>query len=480
MTTAVRSCPPRVLYVPDHTGTYGDEVLDLAATVGLHLDDDQRVVTDSLYAHDEHGELVCTEAGVAAPRQNVKTHTAKAAALADLVLFREPDCLWTAHLRDTSNDSFRNAHGTGLADLFESFDGLRRMVERSGIVDSDGEKSITLRPRAAGEPRPTLHFVTRSERGGRGLSGRRVTFDEALFLKPSMTSAMLPILSAQSMAGGVQVRYLGSPGLPSSKVWRDVRDRGRSGLERAMCWVEWGSLEAPCEGVDCRHVPGTPGCALDREDLVRQANLAVDRRIDIRFVMTTERGGMEPEDFMRERLGWWLDPASSGGALDVQRWDELADPHAERGTPTFGVDVDEDRRAWIAVAWKRADGHTQVQLTGPHLSPLELDDRVARLTSSWGGRVASGSDLAGATMCRAGDFAQACARFGDLLTARSLRHGNQPELNTAVGAAQWRSHASGGDRAFRLSGAPEIGPLAAAVRAVWLLNEPVVSDFYML
>jgi hypothetical protein len=69
--------------------------------------------------------------------------------------------LWTAHLRSTSDDAFRNASGNGLADLFDNYDHLRRLVAPNGIVDSDGEKSITLRPPGGASRRPTLKFVTR-------------------------------------------------------------------------------------------------------------------------------------------------------------------------------------------------------------------------------------------------------------------------------------------------------------------------------
>jgi hypothetical protein len=495
MTTAVElERPPLHHHVPPHVGTYGDEVADLGATVGLDLDPEQRLLPDAAMAYDEHGRLVATEVGCAAPRQNVKTHGAKALSLADLVLFGQPDCLWTAHLRATSDDAFRNASGTGLADLFENYDFLRRMVAPGGIVDSDGEKSITLRPRRAGMPKPTLSFVTRSERGSRGLTGRRVTFDEALFLKPSMTSAMIPILSAQSMTGQVQVRYLGSAGLLMSQVWRDVRDRGRSGTEAALAWLEWAATRRPCGTPDCTHVLGSEDCALDDPALIRQANLAVDRRIHLRFVLETERAGMTPADFMVERMGWWQDPPNSGGGdLDVTRWLTLHDVEAKPARPlVLGVDQGEDRTCAIGVAWRRRDRQVQVMLGQDErvdvgLSPAGAVARLVQLHERHGARVVLGGPALGlerdlrdagipVTTLTGSEFATACGQLDDRITAGTVRHGAQPELDDSIGAVQWRSVGTAGERAFRLKDAPGVSPAAAVARALaGLLARPATT-----
>lgn len=485
MTTADTFCAPLHHYVPAHVETYGPEVDDLAAAVGIDLDPEQRLVTAAAYAVDDRDRLVSTELGVAAPRQNVKTHTAKACSLADLVLFREPQGLWTAHRRDTSDDAFRNSDGTGIADLFESYDFLRRLVQQ--VTDRDGEKVIELKPAGAGLPRPTLRFMARSERAARGLTGRRVTYDEALFLTAPMVSAMTPILSARSVTGQVQARYLGSPGLPKSDVWRRIRDRGRAGDAKALAWLEWGAPVTPCDDPECLHAPGTDGCALDDPALVAAGNLALHRRIALSFVMTTERESLTPEDFMRERLGWWLDPPKIGdGDLDAIRWAELVDASAPRGDRVvWGVDIDEARVAHLAVAWRRPDGGVQVSLVEPEdddrprVSALTADDRLRELTAKWGGTVWLGGPAAsleslvpGSQLVSSTHFAAACGSFADLLDNRSVHHYAQPELDAAVGSARWRNVGAAG-RAWQLRDASLVGPLAAVTRALHgLLTAP--------
>lgn len=484
MTALASFCAPAWHHVPEHVGTYGPEVADLADAAGLTLDPEQRLALDAMYAHDSRGHLVAATFGCAAPRQNLKSMIGKAAALADLMTFDEPAALWTAHLRATSDDVFANAEGNGLSQLFENYDFLRRRV--LDIKNSDGEQSITLRPSAAGEPTPKLTFMARSERGGRGLSGTKVTYDEALFLKPSMTSAMIPVLSARSIGGNVQVRYLGSAGLLHSAVWREVRDRGRRGDAARLAWLEWAAPVVQCEAEVCAHAPGTGGCALDRPDLVAAANLAIGRRMDIDFVLGTERFEMTPVDFMTERLGWWQDPPNLGGGdLDMLRWADQVDVEALPRRPlAFGVDQGEDRLVSISCSWRRPDGSVQVMLSQQDdetvdvgLSPDQALARLVKLRARWGGRVLLGGPAAGlerelrqlgvpSEVVSSAEFATACGQVEDRLRARTLWHGNQPELTDSAAAAKWRSVGTAGERAFQLKDAPTVGPMAAAVRAL--------------
>jgi hypothetical protein len=478
-------CAPLHEHRPPAVGTYGDEVADLADAAGMTLFPEQRMALDVMYAHDARGRLVATEFGCSAPRRNVKSHIGKAAALADLVLFGEPDCLWTAQLKATTDDVFANDKGNGLAQIFESYDFLRRMVAE--VADNNNEQAIRLKRPGAGKPQPALKFMARSERGGRGLSGRKVTFDEALFLKAPMLSAMIPVLAAESIDGGVQVRYLGSPGRLQSAAWRAIRDRGRAGNETRLAWLEWAAPREPCDlGRDCTHVPGSPGCALDRPHLIRAANLAVDRLIDIDFVLGTERLALTAEDFGGERMGWWQDPPAEGtGDLDLARWRELADPGSLPRRPlVFGVDIGEDRTASIGAVWRRPDGIQamigvdQQDRVDVGLTPDQVKPRLVELCKRWSGRVALGGPSAAledelrragvqVEVITAADFASACGAFEDRLRAGTIRHdGNQPELDASVGSAKWRQVGTAGERAWQLKDAPGIGPLAAVTRAL--------------
>lgn len=493
MTATTTFCAPAYEHVPAHVGTYGPEVADLANAAGMTLDPEQRLVLDAMYAHDFRGQLVAPEFACAAPRQNVKSHVGKAAALADLYLFRVPNCLWTAHLRETADDVFSNQDGNGLAQIFESYDFLRRTLDGEPR-NSDGEVSITLRPSRAGAPRPKIRFKARSGRSSRGLSGMRVTYDEALYLQPAMTSAMTPILSARSIGGQVQVRYLGSAGLLHSAVWRGIRDRGRAGDAPRLAWIEWMARRVECDQEQCIHAPRTPGCALDRADLVREANLAADRRMDVEgFILGVEREQLLPLDYMTERLGWWQDPPNaSNGDLDLGRWLTLADAEAKPARPlVLGVDQGEDRTVSIGCVWLRPDRRPQLMLSqvdehhiDTGLSPDAAVLRLAELRRTWGARVMLGGPAIGlerdlltagvpTEVVSASEFATACGRLDDRLRGDGLRHGGQQALNDSIAGAAWRPVGMAGERAFRLRGAPGIGPTAAVVRALHgLLSRP--------
>lgn len=199
------------------------------------------------------------------------------------------------------------------------------------------------------------------------------------------------------------------------------------------------------------------------------------------------RGGEDGvKQFRRSFLNQWpdvpvLDEVAAPKALDVALWVRSVDHDADRGSPVvFGVDVDAARLAHVAVAWRRDDERIHVMLAATGVSPLQTPSRVAELAAKWKGRVMLGgtsSSLEGevrnASVVSGSDFASAYGRFDDLLRGDQLRHGNQPELNVAVDTAKTRAYGTAGERSLQLGASPEVGPLAAVVRAIHgLLIQP--------
>jgi hypothetical protein len=458
--------PPTFFTVPEHVGSYGPEVADWADSAGLSLDAEQRLVLDALYAYGPRGELVATEAGVVCARQNLKTHVLLAAALADLFLFDEPGCMWTAHMRAALVDPNSGAFSV-CKRIIDANDHLRRYVAK--VSEADGEEGIELLSGAS------LAFRLRSGRAGRALTGRRITLDEALYLDGATLGAMVPVLAAQSAKADVQLRYGSSAGKRESAVLRAVRDRGRVGAPR-LTYAEWMADRRPCADEECQHAPGTDGCALDDVDLLRQANPALGRRIALEFVLGTERAAMTPVEFMRERLSWWEDPAADGGALDVATWALLEDPRAERGAPTFGVATAPDR-SWsaVGVAWRRPDGLAHVMLADYRPGAAWVPERVDKLRRRWGGAVlvdtASRGLVEEAEEPSQAQQAQAHNALADAVEAGLLRHSLDAEdigggghaLTTAVRAARWKP--SGDTRVLDRKGSADISPLIAVALA---------------
>jgi hypothetical protein len=146
-----------------------------------------------------------------------------------------------------------------------------------------------------------------------------------------------------------------------------------------------------------------------------------------------------------------------------------------------------DRDVWLSVAWQREDGHTQAMLAndGRPLPVRLAVGECVRLTTEWGGRVATsalGDDLETAGVpvvdVTGPDFAAACGVLADAVTEGTIHHGNQPALDAAVRVAKWRPALQSGERAFDLRNTPEIGPLAATVRALHVVvREPEVEPW---
>lgn len=457
---------PLYRHRPAHRWTYGDLAAKVGADLGLPPDDEQRWILDTIYGERAPERPSCFEVAVVSPRQNIKTSTLGIAALADLFVFGVEKHVWTAHHGDT---------------LKQTFNDFRSWIKSNPEYDDqvtfyEGHQDMSIVHK---ETRNTIEFQSRTGKAGRGVAGvKRVTVDEALYLEPKHVGAIYPTMLTKPEA---QVRIGSSAGLLLSEQLRRIRERGRAGKDKRLAYVEYGAKFKPCLRLDCTHAVGSEGCALDDRDLWWQANCALWAGRITEESLSDQRESMPPAEFMREFYSWWDDPESVGGALPLGVWLDLADPSAERGSgPVFGLDVDQDRTAWIAVAWRRGDDLAQVSLTneGRALPAHRAVAECARLVEEWGGIVAAPKafedDLEAAGVRRrvvsSAEFTVASGAVYDAVSARMLRHGNQPALNAAVKAAAWRNAGTDGSRAFQLKDCPEAGPLAAMTRALYSLK----------
>lgn len=344
---------PAFLHVPERDFSLQGPAVRMAAALGRPLDDMQKVAVDALTGV-RGGRPASLEACVISPRQNVKTWIKQ---LISLVLLLEPGgirhAVWSAHLFSTAQHTQED-----FIELVENYAWLRALIKKITIGNND--RSIIF-----GDGRK-LKFQARSKSGGRGIQGDLVVLDEAFALQPAHIGALMPILSTRPMA---RVLYGSSAGLASSDLLRGIRDRGRKGGPGAPAYVEFcapGSLADPgCVAERCSHAVGTPGCTFDREDYWRAANIAVDAgRISIEY-LRAERQAMAaiPEEFARERLGWWEDPVTGVAALP--RWGELVDPDGQwvdgEFVLTFDVSMN-SRWASVGLAGRREDGSVQLEV----------------------------------------------------------------------------------------------------------------------
>lgn len=423
---------PAHIWVPPYKQTFGNLAAEVGEKLGMVMDDEQRMILDAIFAENEPGRPACFSVAAIAPRQNLKTATLEIAALTDVFVLGEPLHAWTAHLFDTAVKTFNH-----MCQLIESNDDFRKRCRKP--KESHGFESIEL---LTGEK---IEFHARSQGKGRGIAGDKITWDEALFLQPAQTGALLPILATRK---GAQVRYGSSAGFVTSGVLRRIRDRGRAGGHPRSAYFEWCAPLAECDDPNCNHELGVIGCVADRLDLLEMANPAYGRRITAER-MQDFREEMPPEEFIREFLGWWDEPGTADAAFGPGNWEACAgDP--PQGVPMGAIglaaSMDQTHGAITAAA---SDGHVI------HLKPLQhgpgtawMVDRTVQLQAQHHMAVVidkrgpaapliphlerAGVEL---TILDTAGVLDACASILDLVRERKIHHALYPELETAVAGA---------------------------------------------
>jgi hypothetical protein len=467
---------PAYLSLPPRVGSYGDEAIDLARMAGRELDAEQCISVDAMLSYKPGGRWAALETCRLEPRQNGKTGgELLPVVLFDLFLMPPDKIVWTAHLFRTARDAFND-----FDQIIANTPELSKRVKK--VSYANGEEAVELNNGAR------LEFLARSKGGGRGIGGKRVIMDEALFLSGEAMGALLPTLAARSVTGDPQIMYASSAGVLGSDHLRGLRDRGRKGGDPSLVYVEHcapGSWDSPsCHlGPECPHTVDTPGCTLDDEALWHLANPAIGRRITADYVRA-ERRALPPEEFGRERLGWFTEPAGAGG-VPLQQWSDCADEASKpTGRPVFMVDVSPgSRSAAIVACMYRPDGfpHLEVVAHGPGTDWVTA--RCASLTRhrplDW---VIDPGGPAGGLMpelLAAGieprqmstrDLGQACEAFASAVADRTVRHLGDPLLARAITGAGRRDIGDGLWAWSRRKSETDISPLVAATGAHWGLS----------
>jgi hypothetical protein len=465
---------PTYLWVPEHVSSAASEAADLAASVGMHLDAEQRLALEPILAERADGRWAGFEVAVIAARQNLKTYLLEAVVLADLFLFGSRLVVWTAHLFPTAMEAFRD-----LKFVIDANDHLRRRVKR--ISEANGEEAFEL----VGGQR--LLFRARSKSSGRGLTGDRVILDEAFALGSSEMGSLLPTLSARP---NPQVIYASSAGKADSAVLRGVRDRGRAGNDPTLVYVEWCAPVVPCVNDRCDHRPGSPGCALDDVGAWQRANPAMGRRITVEHI-EAERRALPAEEFARERLGWWEEPVGAAAGMPLNLWEAAASRARPGVLLALAVDVTPDLAfASVARATRIRDGSILLDLPRHERGTDWVAGEVARLRGEADvpvvvdmGSPASvvNDDLRNAGIetvnPAARDVAQACSALIDGMIRRTVWRAMDQRLDTAARGASRRTMGDAWAWSRRNS-LVDISPLVAITLAVWGATRPEAPSVY--
>jgi hypothetical protein len=403
--------------------------------------------------------------GMSIPRQVGKTFLVGAIVFALCLLHPSLTVIWTAHRLRTAEETF------GKMQAFAKRKRIAPFVSK--VILGSGDEAILFRNGSR------ILFGARERGFGRGFDEVDVLiFDEAQILSENALDDMIPATNQSRQPSSALLLFMGTPPKPTDpgEVFMRMRHEALTGEDADTGWVEFGAdpnhrftpLPAPLTESDWRQIAkANPSFPIDTP---REAILRMRKKLGA-------------DSFMREGAGIW-DSNDRQGDLDFDRWLSFEDVEAERGKRVvFGLDVAEDRTAWISVAWTRPDGSSQVMLAndGEPVPAFKVAEECKRLADQWRGPVvpprAFEDDLERAGVrvhkMKAGDFPAACGAFSDALDAGTIRHGNQKALNDSVASARWRTVGTSGEKAWQLKDSPEIGPLAAATRALHgLTNVP--------
>ncbi len=474
---------PTFFWAPPAVASFGADAADLAESAGLLLDPWQRFALDHILAEDERGLPAAFEACVLAPRQNGKGSILEALSLAWLFLTDVPLVLHSAHEFKTAREAFRR-----LQSLIMGAPHLSRRVAR--VTTGAGNEGIEL---SNGQ---RLSYVARSKGSGRGFTGGKLILDEAYAISADEMAALLPTLSTQPEA---QVVYTSSAGMATSDHMRAIRDRGRSGGDPSLCYLEWGGV-APCPD-RCQHLVSDARCALNDQDLWRRANPSADipgHGIPLSFIAKERRAFQStPEKFARERLGVWDEVSAKAAPFTLADWTACHTPTPVRGTDVvFALDLAWNRSGGsIAAATRGAQGVPLVELVRYTNGPTALVDEAADLArrypnARWvgcGAVESIRSDLrkAGVSprMLKPAEVESAHGQLQDAVRARSMVH-NSAELDAVVtqaleGAVRkdtetgwvWTRRKSGQDGV-------DISPLYAVTLAHYVLSSGHSTEVY--
>jgi hypothetical protein len=473
---------PRILCVPPRISSRGQEAVELAASVGLYLDDWQAWSLDQGLGVQANGKWAAFEVAELVSRQNGKTEKLVARELAGLFLFDEMLILHSAHLYPTAAESFLRIKA-----LVDNWDHLRKRVK--SIRTSHGEEGIELK----GGKR--LRFVARSTGSGRGFTCDTLILDEAQILSDISIGAMMPALSARP---NPQVWYaFTAPDKDLAPCEPVARLRERALLENftssgRLFYAEW-SIEPHND-----HCPLT--CTQHDEPSDPKSWARANPGLGIRITaehISREMESMTAKDFARERLGVGNWPTKDGGhaVITTEDWQALLDEEAAPIDPIcIAADVTPERTfGSIAVA----DANT-VEVIDHDRGTSWMVDRIVELNDLWkpcavvidagssAGVLIAPLEAAGVKVTKptARDVTQAFGRFYELaVDSKTLRHRGQPELDAAIAGAKTRP--LGGSSAWaRVGASVDISPLVAVTLALWghathahLIEEP--KDYFL-
>jgi hypothetical protein len=414
--------PPRLLVSPASRANSWEDVADLAATLGIPLDEWQEQVLESAMGERTDGRWASKFIGLSAPRQNGKSQLIVARALAGVLLFGEKTIIISAHETDTARQVWQR-----LIDTIEDNPTLEaRVTARMNAVNRE---SLTF---GEGLDKQTIKLKARGQSGSRGFSADCLLLDEAQILGRQAWGSIVPTMSARP---NPQLWLFGTPPTVNDDPFAFTRVREQSKAHKARhCWLEWSADE---------------GDDPDDPETWAKANPSFGVRLS-EEACADDRAAMDDQQFAMERLGMWAPSANALRVIQAEDWDALAvtaDDVPGDDVSAFGLDMSHNRVVSIGVS---VGDHVEVAAldqVSDTLGAVEwLIERAAKKTpvvvdgQSPAASMVPALRAAGVqvVVTSAPDMAKACGAFYDAVLEERLTHFNQHPLNSALAGARKR------------------------------------------
>lgn len=449
--------PPRVRVAPrtPNGGNSWEDVADLAATLGVPLDEWQEQALEAAMGERADGRWASKFVGMSVPRQNGKSQLIVARALAGILLFDEKVIIISAHETDTAREIWRR-----MIDVIEDNPTLEARV--TGRMNAVNRESLTF---GEGLDKQIIKLKARSTSGSRGFSADCLLLDEGQILGKRAWGSIVPTMSARP---NPQLWMFGTPPLAEDDpfAFSRVRESAIRGKAR-HCWLEWSA---------------EPGDDFDSPDTWAKANPSYGVRIS-HEACADDRAAMDDEQFSMERLGMWPD-LTSVSVFGPGKWEASTGPEytGKFGCLVVATAVDQSATCIAAVAHdgdryigKPLEyGPGQSWATGSLKALYDLN-RVPVVLDARGPAAALAPHLRSAgvqvALLDTAQVLDAHANLFQLVQDGKFQHARYPELEAAVSGATTRAV---GDRWAwaRRKSAADISPLEAVTLGVGYLYRP--------
>lgn len=286
---------PRLSHFPLFHTTLGDDAVDLAELAGMRLLPwQQSVLRASLgLTKGSGGEAEAFSASsvcLITPRQQGKNYVVYARELAGLFLLNER-IIHTAHEFATADDGWRE---------------LKQIIEGCDLDDEclhphlHGGAEVSIRHRNGG-------FVRYRARGSGSMRGitriNLVIADEAFALTDPQVGSFKPIMQA---ADRRQLWLTSSAGFDTSDVLTRFREQGIEGSNPRLLFAEWSCPEGSDPSDRANWRIANPSLGVE--------GIAPLDAVEDSFLT------MSVQEFAREHLGMWDDPAMTS-VISFDAWD---------------------------------------------------------------------------------------------------------------------------------------------------------------